>query len=139
MQIKKFLSFQKLRLKWCNIMNINYHSNVVTLDLDNMTYDRLELLVSEIMTNEKGILQLYTYFSSMKGFHIHIIFNKPIHNINFRRRYKDDPKRIIHDLLRPNNGYHNRLFKSKIGFKRKQKIRFDSVFIPELSCIASII
>lgn len=110
-------------------MDIDFQSNNVTLDWDNISIDTAKKQAELIFTLDENVKTLVLYQSARKGFHCDIYTFRAVHNAGFRRKWKDDGLRIIHDLLQDNDVWNDLLFTCKID---KHGLRWDSHKIMEL-------
>ena len=86
----------------------------ITLDWDNIGIDEEKKRIDLICKEHPNFTRLVLSFSPTKGWHCRVNFNYFVHNASLRRRYKDDGRRLVNDLLNRDNHAHNILWTRKV-------------------------
>ena len=93
----------------------------ITLDWDSFTWNEAYKIIKFIMNDRDDIEKLRIYASpNLDGYHVYIHFKYWLdwsEVIKLRRRYRDDPKRLINDLFKTNPDEKMILFSDKDGKK----------------------
>ena len=96
---------------------------LVTLDWDNFAWNKAYKIIKFIMNDRKDIEKIIVFTSpNLDGWHIYIYFDHWLdwsEVIMLRRKYRDDPKRLINDLFKTYPEEKMILFQIKNGKKEK--------------------
>ena len=94
---------------------------LITLDWDSFAWNKAYKMIKFIMQDRKDIEKIRVYSSpNLDGYHIYIHLKYWVDwsdVIKLRRRYKDDPKRLINDLFKTNPENKMIMFSDKDGKK----------------------
>ena len=104
---------------------------MIKLDWDNIAYYTCMIRINQIKKDK--VVNSIKIFESPKGegYHVYIKENYPLtfeQKIHYRKIWKDDPKRIIIDLLKIGNEPSDVMFKYKI----QKGIKYSEVFLEEI-------
>ena len=113
-------------------MKLELELLLIKLDWDNIAYYPCMNRINEIKKHK--VVKSIQIFQSPKGdgYHIYIKENYPLtfqQQIHFRRIWKDDPKRIIIDLMKIGKEPTDVIFKYKI----QKGIKYSETFIEEIT------
>ena len=95
-------------------MNPDLMTKYITLDWDNISIDEAKRRVYFILMEHPDLQELVLSLSATKGFHCRVTFNYHVHNASLRRRYKDDGRRLVNDIINRDNNAHNILWHRKV-------------------------
>jgi hypothetical protein len=90
--------------------------NFVTLDLDGISYREALKLFHEFLEKEKP-LNAALYFSATRGFHVEATFKQMRDNWALRDYWKDDGRRLVHEILGERMEIGETLWDCKIELK----------------------
>ena len=118
-------------MQFIQIMKLVQELTLIKLDWDNIAYYSCMNRIKEIKKHK--VVKSIQIFQSPKGdgYHIYIKENYPLtfeEKIHFRRIWKDDPKRIIIDLMKVGKEPTDVLFK----YKFQKGIKYSETFIEEI-------
>jgi len=96
---------------------------IISLDWDNFTWKKAYTIIKFIMNDRKDIEKITVFTSpNLDGWHIYIHFNHWLdwkEVLPLRRKYQDDPKRLINEIFKDNPDEKMILFQNKNGNKEK--------------------
>ena len=113
-------------------MKLELELLLIKLDWDKIAYYSCMNRINEIKKHK--VVKSIQIFQSPKGdgYHIYIKENYPLtfqQQIHFRKIWKDDPKRIIIDLMKIGKEPTDVIFKYKI----QKGIKYSETFIEEIT------
>ena len=94
-------------------MKPNQTAKYFTLDWDKITIEQAEYRVKHMWMTNKLIKRLKFSMSPFNGFHVRCWTHKEIIIADLRRKYLDDGRRLIHDLIDNPDHIHDILWNEK--------------------------
>ena len=112
----------------------------ITLDYDKIAWSECKKRIDFILNDHKDILDIDVYSSPLNdGYHLYVNMTKYMkwnEIMRLRRRWHDDGKRIIIDLLKTRNETKMIMFRSKTRHGYKFKEIFIGKFYREIGDIS---
>lgn len=94
-------------------MNPELQDNYFTLDWDRITIEQAVYRIKDMWMRNKMIMRLKLSMSPLNGFHVRAWTFKDINVANYRRKYLDDGRRLVHDLIDNPDNVHDVLWNEK--------------------------
>ena len=94
-------------------MKLDYKSTRYTLDYDNTTYKRLLAKIFYILLDKNTKCLRFRKSPRKNGFHVEVKTKILVHVLKKRRKFRDDGRRIIHDILNRPDHIHDVLWCQK--------------------------
>jgi hypothetical protein len=82
-----------------SLMSISKRSKVVTLDWDNLPLREAEDRFRQFCETLKPVKASLS-LSPLKGYHVRAFFAEEVNNWKVRQSWKDDPDRLMYEILR---------------------------------------
>lgn len=98
--------------------------NLIKLDWDSISYCVAVQRIEKIIEQSKIIYADLFSSPSGDGFHVYIYTLEKLDALQFRQKWKDDGKRIITDILKPDNAPKDVLFQWKYINGKKYESEF---------------
>lgn len=93
-------------------MNPDYKAKYFTLDWDNISIDEARNRFYELCESD-DISEAHLALSGTKGFHVRCHTRNTIIVANLRRKWKDDGRRLVNDILNRDGNVHDILWTRK--------------------------
>ena len=95
----------------------------ITLDWDMITIEEARSRMYQFCEEFPNFSQLVLSLSATKGFHLSATFSYHVPNLLIRRKYKDDGRRVVNDIINCDNNAHNILWSRKVVSGQKWKTK----------------
>lgn len=94
-------------------LNVNTRGKYLTLDWDDITYAEAERRIDYIFDNYSNVRKLVLSQSPLSGYHVRLYLYGDTNIALMRRAFKDDGRRLVHDLLNRPYYIHDILWSRK--------------------------
>lgn len=94
-------------------MNLDHRAKYYTLDYDRCTYKRLLAWLFWILLDKDTKRLMYRRSPRRKGYHVFVRTKHEVVVAKKRRKFRDDPRRLVHDLLNRPSHIHDVLWSQK--------------------------
>jgi len=94
-------------------MKLDYKNTRYTLDYDCCTYKQLLSRIFYILLDRTTKRLRYRRSARKKGYHVEVQTIQPVLVLRKRKKFRDDPKRLIHDIMNRPDHIHDVLWTRK--------------------------
>lgn len=94
-------------------MRLNFTADRYTLDWDNCSYLELRQRLYYVLNDETTAALKFRKSCRKKGYHVLVYTNIKVVVAKMRRKYWDDKKRLLHDILNRPDYIHDVLWTQK--------------------------
>ena len=94
-------------------MKQSFKDTYITLDWDRITIEKAKERIKFIWQSDPNIKHLKLSLSPMNGYHVRIWFYKWVKVAELRRKFLDDGRRLVHDLIDNPDHIHDILWNEK--------------------------